>query len=204
MSPRDTMPDVTHRRFGYAVLDCEVALHLALRNAASYCAYILRGQLGSVVALAALACATLFLHVAHVGAMVPEEEVVGSDATRVVAVVQHVHPLRDRAYVQLPRHAMRSQHLTSTVVNPAVSRGVSTTSPHPALRRLADVTPKSRFERSPAVRGALSAMFVFLDVRQRRRSSASAVAAPAVLRHAAFIPVAEPGDDSFAVARGRT
>ena len=65
------------------------------------------GQLGAWVVLAMLWCAaTLRLAIAVVVALRPEEQMVDTDARRVVAVMEHAHPRRDLAVNRGPGTTM--------------------------------------------------------------------------------------------------
>jgi hypothetical protein len=77
----------------------------------------------------------LHLHVAHIVDVRAEKEMIGTNAQRVVAAMQDVHPLwNGRAICDLPSHAVRALAFTLPAV-PSVSI-VDAANPNPATARV--------------------------------------------------------------------
>lgn len=86
----------------------------------------------------------------HVGGIISrgaEEEVIGSDARRVVAPMEHQHPIRDRSIGEFPSNAVGKQD-TASNTEPAVSLGVPRCVPRPASIGLLDLRPKPSIDRA--------------------------------------------------------
>jgi hypothetical protein len=81
----------------------------------------------------------------HVGAAVPDKQVVRSNARRIVAMMQHPHPGRNMAVVKFPRDSMRrSMPFMANAVDPnhPVSVCVFRPGPFPTTVSLSDLRPK--------------------------------------------------------------
>lgn len=93
----------------------------------------------------------------HIGAIIgwrAEEQVVGSHARGIVAVMEHVESVWNRPEVQFPTHAMR-EHEASMYSDPSVSVYDAVSTPRPTTIRFLNEVPKSLFDRSQLTVGRI-------------------------------------------------
>ncbi len=87
------------------------------------------------------------IHIAHVVGLVADIQVVRSNTSWVVAMVQHVMAIRNRASSENKRHAVSKNWMVSRQTKPTVSTGVFISSPDPAVVCFVDLFPKSFTDR---------------------------------------------------------
>ena len=85
--------------------------------------------------------------VLHILGWRSEEQVIGPDARRVVAVVANVHPVRNWSVSEFPCQSVR-RHRSVLDAEFAVPGGGSSTLPFPAIPGLIHLLPKAGFERT--------------------------------------------------------
>ena len=125
--------------------------------------------------------ASLPPHVSDVVLAGPEEQVIRTNAGRVVAEMANPHLGGNRPKMQLPRNAMRvGNRVLRAVVERAVPRRVSPCSPLPALSVRIDLRPESRGDWDSArrsSRGPFSAhSFVVTRTKAHTKPSGAAIA----------------------------
>lgn len=109
------------------------------------------GKFGEMLMFAVradLSLASLGPHIGKVVTSRTQEQVVRSNAGRVVAMVQNAQAIRDRTIDQLPRYAMCEVYLLSGYSDTTVASFICAGSPQPAAITSQYFCPESRIERS--------------------------------------------------------
>lgn len=87
--------------------------------------------------------ASLSLAIGHVGHLISEEQMIGSNAAWNIARVKHVHPFGDWPVQNYPGRTMREFALAVTPVDSSVAVPVSVSYPKPAVIGLTNFGPES-------------------------------------------------------------
>jgi hypothetical protein len=96
-----------------------------------------------------IASAPFAHHVSRIVCRRSQEQVIGPDAWRVVAVVTDEHAIRDRAVGQLPYNAVRHVGLMGANANRPVPEGRRGAGPHPTPLRSLDLFPEAVSQGAP-------------------------------------------------------
>lgn len=162
VTPRLPVHDVVQRVDRDAVLICQQVSRLAACPPVTDCQHRCLVKTGSRVIGPALPRATV-LPVCHSSRMTPlrdhvrvvvqerpQEQMVGADASAIVAPMAHVHPARDLAKVHPPRNAVHAVADVLPVGTGNLNMTVASPLPDPrrvpAAIRLHDASPEPGFE----------------------------------------------------------
>ena len=97
----------------------------------------------------------LCCHVLRVRRVISQEQVIGANTQRIVAMMTYHRVFRNRAIVQLPRYARRLLHIAQ-VVDRSISVGILKPRPFPTPRRNLDLGPKAILDRARAGRQVIA------------------------------------------------
>ena len=76
-----------------------------------------------------------------------QKQVIGVDAWRIVATMQHEKPVGDGTLMQFPGNSMRKHYLAFAVPSLAVAMLIAPPSPQPAIASRVNLSPKSLLQR---------------------------------------------------------
>lgn len=152
-----------YRLFADMVCQSKLIHGLALLVTLTNAAYIVCRQLCGIVLLSmrgALRASLEYLtalrcHVLCICRVIAQEQVIGSHAQRIIAVMTHHCVFRNRAIRQLPRDARRLLHIAQ-IVNCTIAMGILQPCPFPTTRGDLNLRPKAILDRTRAGRKVIA------------------------------------------------